>query len=128
MSMLSSQCDELRQVAQIYRNLGKYATEQMLRDAADTILELRDDLQRANRSLQDAEHDESVAWDRVRKAERENVKLRELAAEMLENLMPEICEKAYWCRDKDWRTCSDMACGNYTFVILAQELGIEVDG
>lgn len=82
MSMLSSQCDELRQVAQVYRNLGKYATEQMLRDAADTILELRDDLQRANRSLQDAEHDESVAWDRVRKAERENAKLRELVRDM----------------------------------------------
>lgn len=48
MSMLSSQCDELRQVAQVYRNLGKHATEQMLLDAADTILELRDDLQRAN--------------------------------------------------------------------------------
>lgn len=83
MSMLSSQCDELRQVAQVYRNLGKYATEQMLLEAADTILELRDDLQRANSSLQDAEHDESVAWDRVRKAEDESAKLRELARKML---------------------------------------------
>lgn len=125
MSMLSSQCDELREYAK--RADGTFPLlSGALRNAADIILELRDDLQRANNDLQDAEHDESVAWDRVRKAERENVKLRELADEMLENLMPEICEKAYWCRDKDWRTCSDMACGNYTFVILAQELGIEV--
>ena len=54
----------------------------------------------------------------------ENAKLRELVAEMLDNLMPEICAKAFWCRDKDWRKCKDDACGNYTFVILARELGV----
>lgn len=66
-SMLSGQCDELRQVAQVYRNLGKFATEQMLLDAADTILELRDDLQRAND---------------------ENARLRE----QVERLQPKDCE------------------------------------
>lgn len=42
MSMLSAQCDELRKAAQTCRDLGRYETEQMLLDAADTILSLRD--------------------------------------------------------------------------------------
>ena len=75
MSMLSAQCDELRKVAeQLDWELPE--TAMLLRDAADTIWELRDDLQRANAAVQDAEHDESMAWDRVRKAEAENAKLR----------------------------------------------------
>lgn len=78
MSMLSAQIDELRAMAQLEKNLERPAIARILDDAADTIWELRDDLQRANSSLQDAEHDESVAWDRVRKAERESEKLREL--------------------------------------------------
>lgn len=61
MSMISSQIDALRKAAQNYRDLGKHEAEQMLLDAA----------------TQDAEHDESMAWDRVRKAEAENAKLRE---------------------------------------------------
>ena len=56
---------------------------------------------------------------------KENKELRELCEEQLDNLMPEICAKAWWCDGKDWRTCNDDACGNYTFVILARELGIE---
>lgn len=80
MSMLSAQCDELRELA------GDGSMEwvagpiraSMLREAADTIWQLRDDLQRANEAVRDAEHDESRAWDRVRKAESENEKLREL--------------------------------------------------
>ena len=56
----------------------------------------------------------------------ENDKLKDFCYELLDNLMPEICAKAHWCHDKDWRECNDDACGNYTFVILARELGIEV--
>lgn len=52
-------------------------------------------------------------------------KLRELCGELLDNLMPEICAKAHWCCDKDWHACNDDACGNYTFVILARELGVD---
>lgn len=52
--------------------------------------------------------------------------LQDFCYELLDNLMPEICDKAYWCRDKDWRKCEDYGCGNFTFVILARELGIEV--
>lgn len=43
--------------------------------------ELRDDLQRANDAVCDAEHEESRAWDRVRKVEAENDKLRKLLAD-----------------------------------------------
>ena len=73
--MISSLIDELRQMADgqvTFRD----AREVML-EAADTIWQLRDDLQRANAAVQDAEHDESVAWDRVRKAEAENAKLKQ---------------------------------------------------
>lgn len=56
----------------------------------------------------------------------ENDKLKDFCCELLDNLMPEICAKAYWCRDKDWRKCEDHECGNFTFVIIARELGIEV--
>ena len=74
--MISAQIDELRQMADgqaMYRD-----ARAVMLEAADTIWELRDDLQRANAAVQDAEHDESMAWDRVRKAEAENAKLREL--------------------------------------------------
>jgi len=91
MSMLSAQCDELREMADQLQEHGTFvgfggttntdplmhgAATAMLQ-AADTIWELRDDLQRANDAVRDAEHDESMAWDRVRKAEAENAKLRE---------------------------------------------------
>lgn len=56
----------------------------------------------------------------------ENAKLRELCGELLDNLMPEICANAWWCKDKDWHACNDDACGNYTFVILARELEVIV--
>ena len=82
MSMISGQVDRLRTAAQTYRRLGNHSAESMLLDAADTIWQLRDDLQRANDAVLDAKHDESRAWDRVRKAEGENAKLLELAVGM----------------------------------------------
>ena len=81
MSMTSAQIDELRRYAD--RADGTFPMlASALRDAADTIGELRDDLQRANGRLADAEHDESRAWDRVHKAEAEADRLRELASEL----------------------------------------------
>lgn len=52
--------------------------------------------------------------------------LQDFCHELLDNLMPELCAKAHWHCDKDWQKCEDYACGNFTFVILARELGIEV--
>lgn len=85
MSMISGLIDELRELA------GDGSMEwvagpiraSVLREAADTIWQLRDDLQRANESVRDAEHDESMAWDRVRKAEVKIGKLRELCKDMM---------------------------------------------
>lgn len=76
MSMISAQIDELRRMADgqaTYRD-----ARAVMLQAADTIWQLRDDLQRANDAVRDAEHDESRAWDRVRKAEAEADRLREL--------------------------------------------------
>lgn len=86
MSMISAQIDELRELATRYDELQAGAVKavtmssdmgSILREAADTIWQLRDDLQRAHKRLADAEHAESRAWDRVRKAEAEADKLRE---------------------------------------------------
>lgn len=81
MSMLSAQCDELRAMAQSV-GLAMPQVATLMMGAADTILEMRDDLQRANDAVRDAEHDESCAWDRVRKAEAEADRLRELVRYM----------------------------------------------
>ena len=86
MSMISSLIDELRQTADgqvTYRD-----ARAVMLQAADTIWELRDDLQRANAAVQDAEHDESMAWDRVRKAEAESASLRGAAQGL-----GELCDK-----------------------------------
>ena len=113
--MISAQIDELRQMADgqaTYRD-----ARAVMREAADTIWELRDDLQRANAAVQDAEHDESMAWDRVRKAEAENAKMRELVEDMLSCI--EI-------RAAFGRPPTDEM--YETFAQRARELGIEVDG
>ena len=75
MSMISAQCDKLRAMAESVGLAMPQAATLMMK-AADTIWELRDDLQRANDAVRDSEHDESCAWDRVRKAEAENARLR----------------------------------------------------
>ena len=56
----------------------------------------------------------------------ENDKLRDWCGEMLDSLMSEICATAHWCEEEDWHTCSDDSCGNYSFVIISRELGIDV--
>lgn len=114
MSMISAQIDELRQMADgqaTYRD-----ARAVMLEAADTIWQLRDDLQQANAAVQDAEHDESMAWDRVRKAEAENAKLRELVEDMLSCI--EI--RAAFHRPPTEEMYE-------TFAKQARELGIEVD-
>ena len=117
MSMLSAQCDKLRAAAQTYRKMGNHSAEGMLLDAADTIWKLRDDLQRSNASVQDAEHDESMVWDRVRKAEAESTKLREFTARLANALGidSEWCDTS-WC-DTDCMVefgCQPACCGGET--------------
>ena len=59
--MLSSQIDALWEASRTYQRMGNRSASNMLKDAADTIWQLRDDLQQANA---------------------ENAKLRELVDEL----------------------------------------------
>ena len=129
MSMISSLIDELRQMADGQATF-RDAREVML-EAADTIWQLRDDLQRANAAVQDAEHDESMAWDRVRKAEAENAKLRELVRDLHKALFTLDIDHCQACpRDNINGPCTKfMVCGSDECSIEEdmRELGIEVE-
>ena len=122
MSMISAQIDELRQMADgqaTYRD----AREVMLQ-AADTIWKLRDDLQCANEALRDAEHDESMAWDRVRKAEAESEKLRELVRDYEHCSVHADCDRCEY--DGTTSThCPLSPC--FPDINELRELGVEVD-
>lgn len=118
MSMISAQIDELRRYADMEDGTFPLLAS-ALRDAADTIWELRDDLQRANAAVQDAEHDESMAWDRVRKAEAENAKLRELVKRMFDRISYECRCCSVFCSDWD----EDNEC--CVFTTLMRELKVE---
>ena len=123
MSMLSAQCDKLRQMAESV-GLAMPQAATLMMEAADTILELRDDLQQANDAVRDAEHDESMAWDRVRKAEAEADKLLELVRDMWEGYNDPRCEE---CHLKDTPTCADCPiCAREAAVIdRMRELGVD---
>jgi hypothetical protein len=104
----------------------------ILSEAADTICELRDNLQCANEAVRDAEHDESMAWDRVRKAEAESVKLRELVRDMYASIShANEADWFYFERDKPGCgmscTVNGEACGLRALADHMRELGIEVD-
>lgn len=117
MSMISGLVDELNKSADEWNASNMFELARMCREAADTIWQLRDDLQRANDAAQDAEHEGSMAWDRVRKAERENAKLRELAADMLRAM-----------RRMEASAGMDALVGHSAwFAPKLHELGIEVD-
>lgn len=74
-SMISGQCDKLRELAIRANELYEYEMERELDQAADLILELRDDLQRVNA---------------------ENAKLREACAELLEMAESNDPEWLHW--------------------------------
>lgn len=93
MSMISGLIDELNKSADEWNGSNMFELARMCREAADTIWQLRDDLQRANDAVRDAEHDESRAWDRVRKAEAENAKLRELVRDYEHCSMHADCDR-----------------------------------
>lgn len=102
MSMLSAQVDKLRELATRYDELQVGAVKEVtmpsdmgsvLRDAADTIWELRDDLQRTNaenaRLRSELESVGTAAYLYGRSdLNDENAKLREIIAD-LEELLPE---------------------------------------
>lgn len=133
MSMISAQIDELRELADDIESRYGYPTAvKALRYAADTIWQLRDDLQRANAAVQDAEHDESVAWDRVRKAEVENAKLRELVDALwyCAHEAHGICARVPVGGEKPFMCCPlyDFDTKEYRCKKRMRELRVEVDG
>lgn len=98
MSMLSAQCDELRTLADLYDIMRKPANARTLRDAADTILSLRD---------------------RAQALQAENAKLRELVADTL--MQPrDYCQK-YDIEYDSWDSV------NEHLDARLRELGVEVE-
>lgn len=131
--MLSAQIDKLRHEADMLRDHGTFIgyggltntdpemieCADLMCDAADTIWQLRDDLQRTNAVLMDVEHDESMAWNRVCKAEAEAERLRKLAQcadRLLTDLFPYI----------DYSRCTALE-AVAAWRVRARELGIEAD-
>ena len=99
MSMISSLIDELNKSADEWNGSNMFELARMCSDAADTIWQLRDDLQRANA---------------------ENAKLRELVADTL--MQPrDYCQK-YDIEYDSWDSVNDHLDARM------RELGVEVDG
>lgn len=101
MSMLSAQCDILRETAELIEDHGRVGFGDLIitdplmvdaakemRDAADTIWQLRCDCVELRGQMDDAKHDLSIFSGRIVELEAENAKLRERVAE-LEELLPE---------------------------------------
>ena len=137
--MISGLIDELRKSADEWNGSNMFELARMCSEAADTIWQLRDDLQRANAAVQEAEHDESMAWDRVRKAEAENTKLRELVRGLHMAYVGALNE----CEGMDagliWDHCemvdaelakshAKFEVDRHRFDVAMRELGVEVDG
>ena len=99
MSMLSAQIDKLRALADRMDGIVPNTPDE-LRDAADTIWQLRNDLQRANA---------------------ENARLRELIRDLwlTGSLCDAIPDMRLQAKDGDWRTMQER---------VDEALGIEVDG
>lgn len=140
MSMLSAQCDELREVAykvdeyQMGRERVPLKTAAIMREAADTIWQLRDDLQRANaenarlRSELEAVGIAAYLYGRD-DLKAENAKLRDAVATAIK-VQTVLCGDAdsLYCRNEcplhrpESNDC--LACD---VMVVAQELEIEVD-
>jgi hypothetical protein len=91
----------------------------------DKVAELEHELDQLREQERDADHEESVAWDRVRKVERENAKLRKLARDYLIFYSQPGCTCCF-CRDECRE--SDVPCMAFGLLVdRTNELGIEVD-
>ena len=101
MSMISGLIDELNKSADEWNASNMFELARMCREAADTILELRDDLQRANA---------------------ENAKLRELVRLMVRRHTPISPCKNIPCGECPVKDECDQEDA------LMRELGVEVDG
>jgi hypothetical protein len=131
MSMISGLIDELNKSADEWNGSNMFELARMCREAADTIWQLRDDLQRANaenallRSELDSVGTAAYLYGRS-DLKAENTKLRELAKELLEGYMDPQCED---CPMKHKPACVDCPiCAREAAVIdRMREMGVEVE-
>ena len=138
MSMISAQIDGLREMAGKLESYDQgYGTIcQALRDAADTIWQLRDDLQRANaenaklRSELESVGTAAYLYGRTDLAD-ENDKLRTQLADVTESIgrMEERCAKLRELLQRTWDAFHDATAREFiTVKNELRELGVEVDG
>ena len=73
--MVNEATAKARRSEALYRSSNAGISRRWL---CDKVAELEHELEQLRKQERDAEHEESVAWDRVRKVERENAELREL--------------------------------------------------
>ena len=123
MSMISKLIDELRKSADEWNGSNMFELARMCSEAADTIWQLRDDLQRANnenarlRGVVASLSDRSFRMaDKMNLLQSENAKLRELCEDMLDCI--EI--RAAFGRPRKREMYE-------RFADAARELGVEVD-
>ena len=61
--------------------------------------------------------------------ERENAKLRELCATVIDDWMSKVCPSFPFCEyGGEYQDCTDETCGNQIYRQMARELGVEVEG
>ena len=139
MSMLSAQCDELRERAATLRQ-GRWSDgaddARLMEDAAETIWELRDDLQRTNaeNSKLREESDKMDVWHskELSATMAENAKLRELVKDMY-SCISHANEQDWFYFEHDKFGCgmsctvNGEACGLCALAGRMRELGIEVE-
>lgn len=130
--MISGLIDELNKSADEWNGSNMFELARMCRDAADTIWQLRDDLQRANAENAKLRNDADLlramlSQERTEKRchMADNAKLRELVRELWaqaeQNLVcDENCPYGATCNWMD----SDVVC---VFKRRMRELGVEVD-
>lgn len=94
MSMLSSQIDALREASRTYQRMGNRSASNMLKDAADTIWQLRDDLQRTNAENAKLQEQGARLFDKTLELGTENAKLRD---ELADTPKCEACEAMLDC-------------------------------
>lgn len=114
MSVLSSQCDNLRIMARLVREYGYSEISKSLRDAADTIWSLRDRI--------------GDMTDELVKLRGDNAKLRELATEAIRLMQADgpdcgLCKHYSECWADEAMNYSPSGC---VICNEARELGIEV--
>ncbi len=117
MSMISSQCGRLRELAIRANELHEYEMERELDQAAYLILELRDDLQRTNAENAALRQQVADVTESMGRVEERCAKLRELVLALAD------------CRNT---TCDDCVRWDYpeggcSLDGVMRELGVELD-